>query len=88
MTSAFFQISSKDFLQALRVYDNPSKDFALRIVSFQSGLENYIYLNDVTIAELGMLITILKLKLIPNLKTTEDLRKIIYGGHIGVNYYY
>ena len=74
MTSAFFQISSKEYLQALRIYDNPGKDFALRIITSQNGLDNYIYLPDVTLHELGILASILQLKMMPNIRHVSDLR--------------
>ncbi len=84
MTNVFFQFSNGDYLQAMRVYDNPGKDFAIRIVTFRNGQENYIYLPDVTLNELSVLASILRLKILPNLTTSNDLRNIIYQKY---NYY-
>ncbi len=85
MSSVFFQISNKEFLQALKIYDNPGKEFALRIISFHNGLENYTHLPDVTLNELSVLASILGLRMIPNLKHTGDLRNYLYHGS---TYYY
>ena len=84
MTNIFFQFSNGNYLQAMRVYDNPGKDFAIRIVSFHNGQENYFYLPDVTLNELSILASILHLKFLPNLNTSNDMRNNIYQKY---NYY-
>ena len=91
MSSVFFRISNTDFLEAARVYDHPSKEFAIRIVSFGNGKENYVYLPEVTLNELSLLATILRLQLIPNYGHLADLRrKIVVLPNVsipGVRYY-
>lgn len=79
MSSFFFQISGKDFLEAAKIYDNPGKHFALRIITFQNGKEHFIYLPDVTLNELSILASILKLKILPTFKHYDDLKRYIYG---------
>ena len=76
MTSIFFQISRFDFVEAAKIYGSDS--FGLRIVSFGSGRENYVYLPEVTLNELSMLVSILRLRLITGIRHVDELRKIIY----------
>ena len=83
MTSVFFQISRNDFLEASRTYSR-NKEFALRIVSFNNGIENYVYLPEVSLNELSLLATILRVRLVPGYNDVNQLRKYIYGS----SYYY
>lgn len=73
MVSIFFQISNKDYLEAMKVYDHPGKEFALRIVSFNGGMVNYVYLNDVSLQELSLLASILRLRVVSGLTSVNQL---------------
>ena len=85
MTSIFFQISNKDFLEASKIYNMyNNKQFAIRIISFQNGMENIIYLPEVTLDELSVLASIFRVKIIPNLRSLDDLRRLIGN----IIYYY
>ena len=75
MASLFFQISRTDFLEALKIYDNPYKDYALRIVSFDNRREHVVYLPPVNLTELSVLVSILGLRMIPSFKHIDDVRR-------------
>lgn len=79
MSSIFFQISRYEFLEAAKIYDVPSKEFALRIISFQSDRENYVFLPEVTMNELSILASIMRLKIVPGFRHLDDLRRYLYG---------
>lgn len=87
MSSIFFQISSTDFLEASKIYDHPGKEFALRIITFQSGKEYFIFLPDVTLNELSVLASILKLRIVPNARYLDDLVRYLYGYDNRIFYY-
>ncbi len=83
MSSVFFQISRFDFMEAGKIYGS-NNEFGLRIVSFNNGQENYVYLPEVTLNELSLLVSLLRLRLVPGVKTVYDLRKYAFGTY----YYY
>jgi len=84
MSSIFFQISGTDFLEAIKLSDYPAEQFALRIVSFKNGTECIVYLPDVSIAQLSTLASIFRVKIVPNFRHLDDLRRYLYGR----SYYY
>lgn len=79
MSSVFFQISGTDFLEATKIYDNPGKEFAMRIITFKNGKESFVFLPDVTLNELSVLASILKLRIIPNFNRHNDFVKYYYN---------
>jgi uncharacterized protein YerC len=78
MSSIFFQISGIDFIEAVKIYDNPGKQFALRIITFQNGREYFVFLPDVTLNELSVLASILRLQIIPTLRNHDDFRRYLH----------
>lgn len=77
MSSIFFRITPYDFLEAAPL--DPAKyNFAVRIVSFKNGMENYTILNSINFNELTLLVTILRGQLIEGVNYVNDLRRIIY----------
>ncbi len=85
MTSVYFQISDTDFLEALRIHNSP-KDFALRIVTFKTGTEQYVYLPETTVNELTVLASILRIPIVSGIRNINDLRSYIYRAYR--SYYY
>ena len=78
MSSIFFQISHKDFLEASKIYGG-HKDFGLRIISFDNyGKLHFVYLREVTINELSILASILGLAILTNIQNTNDLLGYIF----------
>lgn len=88
MSSIFFQISKNDFLEASKMYGNASKEFGLRIISFQNGRENYVYLPEVTLNELSVLASILRLAIVPNIRNLDEFHKYLYSGYYGYSTQY
>jgi hypothetical protein len=75
MSSLFFQISKETFLQASPIYDNPFKNFSLRIISRVDCKEHFTYLPNVNFTELKMLLNGLHLSLIREFHNMDDVRR-------------
>ena len=84
MASIFFQISRTDFLEASKIYGIGGKEFGLRVVSFQNGIPIFVYLPEVSLSELSILASIMRVRIVPNLRRIEDLQKYF----VNVIYYY
>lgn len=77
--SIFFQLSKSDFVEAFKYRDGRDQYFNLRIISFQGGREFFIYLPDVTLSELSVFASILRLRIIPDFRHLDDLRSYLYN---------
>jgi hypothetical protein len=84
MSSIFFQISKNDFVEASRTFHIPGKEFGVRIVSFQNGIPIFVYLPEMTLNELSVLASILKVRIVPNINQISGLQKYFTN----VIYYY
>ena len=84
MMSIFFQISSTDFLEALKTNDTYGREFILRMISFRNGMETFIYLPPVSLNGLSLLGSIWSLAIVPNIRRYDDLKKYYFGS----SYYY
>lgn len=74
MTSIFFQISQYDFIEASKTHGLYGKDYGVRIVSFRNGLINYVYLPQMSLDELSLLATLLKTRIVPNVRSLAELQ--------------
>lgn len=77
MTSIFFRISNQEYIEAMKIYDHPGKEFALRIISYKNGMEVYTYLSDVSLNELSVLAGILRLGIVQGISTVGELRSYV-----------
>lgn len=83
MSSIFFQISRTDYIEAAKVYGYGGNKYGIRIISFQSGIPFYVYLPEMTIEELSVLCSVLKVRVVPDIRLFGDLQKY----YINVVYY-
>lgn len=84
MSSIFFQISRTDFIEASKIYGVTDKEFGVRLVSFKSGIPVYAYLPQMSLNELGVLVSLLKATMVTNIGYFDDLQKYYFN----VIYYY
>lgn len=84
MTSIFFQISKNDFIEASKIYGIPGKEFGVRIISFRNGVPIYVFLPEMSLNELSVLASILRVRIIPNIRHVNDLQNYFTG----IVYYY
>ena len=74
MSSIFFQISRTDFVEASKKYGSYNNEFGIRIISYQNGKETYVYLPSMNLSELTVFATLLRVAVIPNVYTINELR--------------
>lgn len=74
--SIFFQISRTDFLEAARIYN--TNEYGLRIVTYQNGVENFVYLPEVNLHGLSVLVSILRASIVSRIQNISELRRYIY----------
>ena len=70
----FFQISVNSFLEASPIVDHPTKTHGLRIVSINSGKENFIHLQPVNLTELKTIMNTLGLRHCPFFQHFDQVR--------------
>jgi hypothetical protein len=59
-----FKISESDYLEATPIFDHPNKTHGLRIISISEDKSYYVFLEPVTVQELGIITSILRLELV------------------------
>jgi hypothetical protein len=78
MSSVFFRISDRDYIEASRTYGRTDKQYGVRIISFQNGMRNIVYLPEMSLDELTFFVALLHGQLVSGLRQLDDLQNYLY----------
>ena len=79
MTSEFYKISNRAFLEVGQLYDHPLKEYGLRIVHITSdGEEGFCHVGAANKREVRDIVRKFKLKRVPTFTHFDDVRRYWY----------
>lgn len=79
--SQFFHVSKNSYLEAFKLYNNPRKDYAVRIINIYNGMQNFTYLPDMTHDELVMLGYLIKMRPMTNIQSYDHFIAYVSSIH-------